>query len=176
MKSHRHSSRGRGPREPRYWSRLTQTLAPTFGGAAVAGTLFDPTTFTTGATDSRITVLGIRLAINYSFTQVAASSVATVAAGVYMDNSGQLRDPSIAAATDQRADWMDLWAAAAAGPTTAAATYLCMAEDTPIHRIIRAKRKIDQEEAILFSVKVAGTGATASVVVVSSVLWQRTLR
>lgn len=174
---HRKTSHHRGaPREPRYWSRQQQMLTPTFGGVAVAGTLFDPTAFTTGATDSRITVLGIRLAINYSFTQVAASSVATIAGGVYMDNGGQLRDPSISAATDQRADWMDLWAAAAAGPTTAAASFLCMAEDTPIHRSIRVKRKVDMEEAILIAFKVAGTGATASIVIVSSVLWQRTLR
>lgn len=181
----------KGPREPKMWDRFG---AATLNGQNIFGApqtvvLWDPSTVIAGNQDLRLTLMRMMVdgKITVTLTGGANPSAHTVSMGIYMGSAGDVRDPSLPAGLDAKTDW--LWIKHSVVQQGTASPILAIADQALTRNLqnqnglldIRTKRKVDQEENIIFSIRFNDalstvSTATAQVELWSSVLYQRTMR
>lgn len=184
----RFGARG-GRRAPAYWLRTPRaTLDVSVGGP---GPTASATSILTGAAlegnlaslDRRVTLLRLRINWSYVITTgfTAAANPCRVVLGIQFAGVGETaKDPAQVLAADQRADWLDLWyadlGAGTVNDTSKTLGYDCV-------RDIRAKRKIDADEAlaVVGKLETLNGGAlpaagTVRISYTSSALFQETKR
>lgn len=191
----RGSFRSRGSREPLMWDRaeVLQRSALGFGVVDFA-VLFDPSTIVAGNQDLRVTVRRVLLYVSPFLVFSAAVAQALVfGMGIYIKRVGEpARDPLLAAAADQRADWMALQYKGVVVGAGAQTTFLGVADTlitggarSSLLFDVRAMRKMDQDEQLVLCHNdkridaadfAAPTETARAVNVESSVLYSRTKR
>jgi len=172
----------RGPRAPVLWERFFTTIATGAGSTAPNEILLSaPGSFEPNVVDSNWTLRTLRLNLcyKYVFTILVANDAPLATFGLYRKD---INDPVIAdssAPTTQ--DWLDLWTiqyfTPLAGDLVASPLSMQSASAT---RVVRAMRKLDQQEGIFltstcFHFTVAQSVAFSSHAAMQvSNLWSRT--
>lgn len=172
----------RGTREQLIWFRSTTIVIA--GPGPLQSQLFNPSAILgQGALDLRMTLRALH--VDYSWATGAAFTQANadVVCGILLCGAQEpTADPRMTAATDQNADWLDLWTI----PVRRNATDLSInmiPNMTNNHRRIKAMRKVDADEqiAIITTTRRNDTGGnettgTVTLDIISSALFQRTRR
>lgn len=174
----RRSSRGshRSPRPQTTWFRQRSSLVLTTG-TLTSLTMFAPSTFQSGTVDNEMTVLRVKLLFEGVLVLGAGgNSVPELLMGVYVDPGTILSDPSMAAAADQRQDWMTLGSVLPEAPLIT--PQVVGAANWSKTFDIRAKRKLSQEDQLLLGIKPTfqTNGGSFTLNVVQSILFQLTRR
>lgn len=183
--------RGKKFREPRMWDRVAATSAngTSIFAAPFVTALWDPTLIIAGNQDLRLTMMRLMVdgEISVTLTGGANPSSHIVSMGIYLGSPGEVKDPSFAAAGDVRSDW--LWLSHTPVFQNAASPFFAVAtgaltrnlENTVGLLDVRTKRKLDQDQQVLFAIRFrdplsAVSAATTTTQLFSSVLYQRTPR
>jgi len=90
------------PKEPGYWTRQRNAMAPATGGAAAQATILTPSSNVAGNLDTRVTVFGIRLSFAIGAVFAAAPNSVRFDIGLAVTQPAQTFSPTLAAAADQR--------------------------------------------------------------------------
>lgn len=176
MKSRRFSRPAlRRPREPVSWFRQRTSTALTSGTAAFV-TLFDPATEIVSALDTRFTIMRVRLELTFNWiVSAAGNSITELDAGVFL-KEGTNRNPNLGSATDQEADWLSLFSGYPPGAAISNLDVAALGVDWVITQDIKAKRKLDVEQALTLGFIAVFAGTSLTLNMRSSVLFQRTMR
>jgi len=162
------------PREPVFWFRQRSAIVPVTGVAGSVA-IFVPQAVTTGSVDTGVTILRVKLSLTVSPSPGAVNDLGHfgVMALLGSFNGAAALNPALPAAVDQRGDWMYL-KTAYLGSSAALGESEMFNKDIDI----KTKRKLEQDDDLRFcwATTFAGGAGTQLVNLVSSVLWQRTLR
>lgn len=190
----RRAFRGSRPREPKMWDRVPASPASGVNVLNVVGrvVLWDPSTVVAGNQDLRLTLMRLMLdgayQVNIAGGTTAAGDLYTSSLGIFLGAVGESRDPSLAAAADEKSDWLFL--AHFAFPALAAGTAFTFNLQRNIQNQgtlidVHAKRKVDQDQNLIFVYRLtspdlinghAPATAVLNAQLYSSVLYQRTMR
>jgi len=177
--------RGTGRREPVQWFRQQSDFESDDPGDPVGVDIFAPTTMALMVPqDFRCTALRIKIALGYHHTQQVNFSIQMphwVFGVAVLGTDEQVPDPTLQSDSDLQVDWLYLGVA----PISAHALSENGTVDSTVGEMnldIKAKRKVDADQRIVVCARYMPTLVTPSsspglhIDLLSSVLWQRTLR
>lgn len=196
MRFRRSFSRKGSPREPLFWQRRLQSFGALADSLAATRdvVIFDPTADVPSAQDGRVTLrkLIVEASLFYAPTggTLAANDQYSIGIGIYMRGvSEPARNPLMAAATDQSADWLWLQYQSFIAPSASFTlnvrpTSNLFNQDERVD--IKSMRKLNEDQVIALStrfdgVEIGQSGHTPGSVnfsarILISSLWQRTMR
>jgi len=145
-----------GTRPQTSWDRGVFTLSSTTNASIVAQVIFDPALFEAAAVDTEFTLLrqhhSIQFFIDPGTLSLATSDVYEVIMGIYKAGRAEpTRDPGMSAATDIQADW--LWLHRMQKRVSDVQPDTFEGVQVPYNLDIKAKRKFDQNENLVFVFK-----------------------